>query len=207
MRRMKLNDYFEQVQVINLPDRTDRRSQMQTQLNCVNLQAKFFPAVRAVDAGDWPSAGAWGCFQSHFRVLEAASHAGARNVLVHEDDLDFVSQFPALEPEIVRQITAADWDLLYLGHLTETREPVRLELTESRGAKETVHVGRGIVASRSRKTKSPPMESANKLWPTRYGYGRGSRRPLVLATICIAPAEMGALARPSGCRGVAGVGL
>ena len=127
---MKLNDYFEQVQVINLLDRTDRRSQMQTQLNRAGLRAKFYPAVRALGAGDWPSAGAWGCFQSHFRVLESAMDAGARNLLVLEDDLDFVPQFAALEPEIVRQIAAAEWDLLYLGHLAETSEPIRLELTE-----------------------------------------------------------------------------
>ena len=126
---MKLNDYFEQVQVINLPDRTDRRRQMQTQLNRAGLRANFFPAVRAVEAGDWPSAGTWGCFQSHFRVLEGALQGGARNVLVLEDDLDFVPQFPGIEPEIVGQIAGADWDLLYLGHLVETAMPARLELT------------------------------------------------------------------------------
>ncbi len=129
---MTLNHYFDQIRVVNLPERTDRRREMQTQLNRAGVRAEFFPAVRAVAAGDWPSAGAWGCFQSHYRILESALRAGARNVLIIEDDLDFVPEFKALEPEIVRQIASAEWDVLYLGHLGESADhrPIRLELTE-----------------------------------------------------------------------------
>ncbi len=130
---MKFNDFFEQAQVINLPERRDRRRQMKSQLNRAGLDAAFFPAVRVLEAGNWPSAGAWGCFQSHFRVLEGALQAGVRNVLVMEDDLDFSTAFRQMEDEAMAQIAASDWDLLYLGHLEEDQQGAfRLELSSKR---------------------------------------------------------------------------
>ena len=94
---------FERIFVINLAHRTDRRQQMQAQLASVGVahdspQLQWFPAVRPDEAGGFPTIGARGCYLSHLGVLRAA--AGLRNVLILEDDLDFVSGFalPALEP-------------------------------------------------------------------------------------------------------------
>jgi hypothetical protein len=129
---MRLNDVFEQVRIINLPDRRDRRVQMEAQLKRAGLRADFYPAVRVTDAGDWPSTGARGCFQSHFRILEKALQGGVRNVLVIEDDLDFSAAFKELEPAAAAAIGASDWDLLYLGHPEESARGANfvLELTD-----------------------------------------------------------------------------
>ncbi len=129
---MNFNDVFENVQVINLPERRDRRRQMQFQLKGAGMRAEFFPAERAVEAGDWPSAGARGCFQSHFKILDQALRAGDPNVLILEDDLDFAPDFKHFQEQALSLIAAADWDLLYLGHLEDewTSRHFALELTD-----------------------------------------------------------------------------
>jgi len=114
---MKLNDYFERVYIVNLPERRDRRREMQAQLKRINLRASFFPAVRVSEAGDWPGLGARGCFQSHFQILQKALCSGARNVMILEDDLDFSPILQGIEKELTAMLAAGDWDLLYLGHV------------------------------------------------------------------------------------------
>ncbi len=125
---MKLNDYFDQVCIVNLPERRDRRREMQAQNKRVGLRANFFPAVRAAEQGDWPSLGARGCFQSHFRILQQAQRSGARNVLILEDDVDFSPLFKGLEEELLAKISGGDWDLLYLGHMEQLAERGGCEL-------------------------------------------------------------------------------
>ena len=61
--------------VINLEDRTDRRAEMEQQLRRVGWQAAFVAAIRPVDAGDFPSVGARGCFLSHLATLKQAGVA------------------------------------------------------------------------------------------------------------------------------------
>jgi hypothetical protein len=114
-----LNDYFERVVVINLPERRDRRREMEAQLGKFSLSAEFFPAVKVTEVGEWPGLGARGCFLSHYNVLKQALDAGARNVLLLEDDLDFSPRLPALTPELVRHLECEEWGFLYLGHIEQ----------------------------------------------------------------------------------------
>ena len=125
---MKLNELFEQVKIINLPERGDRRREMNLQLRRIGLRAEYFPAVRVSEAGSWPGIGARGCFQSHYRILQQAIHQGARNVLILEDDLDFSPMLAGLESELVERIQKADWDLLYLGHVEQVAGDGPVEL-------------------------------------------------------------------------------
>jgi len=112
-----LNEYFERTLVINLPERRDRRREMQAQLKKFNLSAEFFPAIKVTEVGDWPGLGARGCFLSHYNILKQALDAGARNVLILEDDLDFSPSLPTVTPEVLRQLEREDWGFLYLGHI------------------------------------------------------------------------------------------
>ncbi|MBS1800798.1 MAG: glycosyltransferase family 25 protein [Acidobacteria bacterium] len=118
-----LNDYFERIVVINLPERRDRRREMETQLEKFNLSAEFFPAVKVTEQGEWPSLGARGCFLSHYNVLKQALDAGARNVLIFEDDLDFSPNLPFLTPELLRLLERDAWGFLYLGHIQQLSTP------------------------------------------------------------------------------------
>ncbi len=129
---MKLNDLFHHPQVINLAHRSDRRRQVNAQLKRAGVQAGFFLAQRMTEAGDWPSAGARGCFDSHFRILEQALSANEPNVLLIEDDLEFAPDFRAVEELVMAQIAEADWDICYLGHLfaDESTPPHALERTD-----------------------------------------------------------------------------
>jgi hypothetical protein len=115
-----LDQYFERIVVINLPQRLDRRREMEAQLRNLSLQAEFFPAVQVTVQDDWPSLGARGCFLSHYTVLKNALESGVRNVLILEDDLDFSPSLPSSQPELLSQISTQPWDFLYLGHI----EPV-----------------------------------------------------------------------------------
>lgn len=132
--------YFELVSIINLPDRADRRREIESQLNRLGSAAnhgsiEFFPAIRVSATDDWPSRGARGCFLSHYTVLKQARERGLRNILVMEDDCEFKPVKAEFEHEIVRTLSESTWDIVYLGHreqsdvsgtptLISTREPI-----------------------------------------------------------------------------------
>ena len=77
--RSILSDGFEhETFVINLPYRTDRRSEMQRELSRIGWNAQFFPAIRPASAGSFSSIGAHGCFLSHLAVLKAARNSAPK---------------------------------------------------------------------------------------------------------------------------------
>ena len=115
---------FEQVFVINLPYRADRRREMSVQLARIGLgfdspSVTLFPAVRPDDAGGFDSIGARGCFMSHLHVLRAA--AGSGSVLVLEDDLDFVADVDRSLPTAIAALPSS-WGIFY-GGCREQFEP------------------------------------------------------------------------------------
>lgn len=114
---------IKRVVVINLPQRTDRLTNFQKQLDEVNWQLREVEVVRAV-RGDtvgvpegWKSGGgAFGCRQSHLRVLEDALMDGLSSVMVFEDDAFFHSpetwnyRFERFISEVPN-----DWECLMIG--------------------------------------------------------------------------------------------
>ena len=119
-----LLSYFEHVSIINLPDRVDRRKEMEQELLKLGLApqakaAEFFPAIRPSRKGDWPSLGARGGFLSHYTVLKNARDRKLRNVLVLEDDCEFASELIDSHAQIVSVLSKTPWDLLYLGHASQ----------------------------------------------------------------------------------------
>lgn len=80
----------------------------------------------------WRAGGpAWGCAQSHVRVIEEAITAGVESLLVLEDDVCFVPDFKRRLAEHMLALPA-DWDQFYLGaqylHYTG-RPPWRINAT------------------------------------------------------------------------------
>jgi hypothetical protein len=119
---MVLSDFFERIVVISLPQRDDRRSRLSEELLVSKLaeplsirweraiSGKICPPPNYFRAGP----GAWGCLQSHIRVVQDAMMDGVSSLLVLEDDL----AIHAKAPEIVRrffQELPDDWDQIYLG--------------------------------------------------------------------------------------------
>lgn len=112
---------FERITVVNLPERTDRRREMEAELAKVGVDAtdvrlRFFAANRPTEKGDWPSLGARGCFQSHLAILQQAQAAGLRNILVLEDDCDFTDRPAELRTAMLDALDKTEWDLCYIGH-------------------------------------------------------------------------------------------
>ena len=118
-----LFERVDQVWVINLPKRTDRRSQVVAELErhagsaVVLDRVEIFPAVTATDAGNFASPGIRGCFESHLAVLRAAQEAGHERVLVVEDDLAFNAQAVAALPVVADLLDGCSWDMVSLGVL------------------------------------------------------------------------------------------
>ena len=90
---MLLSDY-DRVRIINLPERSDRRRQMNKQLKIAGLtgpNVSYFPAIRPDSAGLFTSRGMYGSFLSHKAIVDEAARAN-ESVLILEDDCNFLPE-------------------------------------------------------------------------------------------------------------------
>lgn len=77
--------------------------------------------VTAVDGKKCPhpqwwrqGGGAWGCYQSHLRIIEQALNDGVKSLLIFEDDATFVDGFVEKAREFLDRLPG-DWGQAYLG--------------------------------------------------------------------------------------------
>jgi len=132
----ELKNFFERVAVISLARSGERLEAFYRELP---EPWPFSPpcVVRAIDGKKVkpppsyqakPPVGSWGCFRSHYRVLEDALNDDVESILIFEDDVAFVPRFA----ERARRFFAAlpfDWEFIYLGgkHLhREIQLPIRV---------------------------------------------------------------------------------
>lgn len=116
--RMVLFDNFDEICIINLAYRTDRRAEMRRELRRVGLEndprVMFFDAISPEGAGAFSSKGARGVFQSQLAILEQAARRG-HSVLILEDDVNFVSGAQDYQlPD--------GWSIFYGGHYASNPE-------------------------------------------------------------------------------------
>ncbi|MDJ0509798.1 MAG: glycosyltransferase family 25 protein [Crocosphaera sp.] len=114
-------NFFDQSYIINLPERLDRRRDIQKQLKrlgeCDSQHTvNFFPAIKPTALEDFPSIGARGCFLSHLEVLKKAKQQNVNNLLIMEDDLSFSSFLVHNQEAIINELQSLDWDIVYFGH-------------------------------------------------------------------------------------------
>ena len=86
-------DKIEKIIYINLDHRTDRRSEIERELATMGLSGERFSAILA-------KPGYIGCLQSHLKVLELAKQSGWKNVLLLEDDFQFIVDKSTFEQEL-----------------------------------------------------------------------------------------------------------
>lgn len=114
---------FDQVRIINLMDRLDRRREMEGQLGRVGAggpNVRFFDAHRPTTEGEFPSLGARGCFESHLAVLREARSSDVRSLLLLEDDFDFSRDGRTRAAELLEKLSALKWDFFYGAHALST---------------------------------------------------------------------------------------
>ncbi|MFN3620741.1 hypothetical protein [Sphingorhabdus sp.] len=109
---MHFINHFDQIKIINLPQRTDRRREMDRELHDIGIigdpRVEYSPAQRPSDPGKFTSVGARGCYESHKNILREAAQSN-QSVLILEDDCAFVAGARSYElPD--------DWDIFYGGY-------------------------------------------------------------------------------------------
>lgn len=121
-------DIFDEIRVINLPSRKDRRARMLGELRRVGLEndprVEFFDALSFPDAGSFTSQGARGVFHSQLEILDQAAQRG-HSVLILEDDVDFVDGVENYQ-------LAGDWAIFYGGYYAD--DPQDLHASDIVGA-------------------------------------------------------------------------
>ena len=118
---VNLKSTFERVVCINLDRRPDRWEEFQREWARVEGCFGELERLRAVDGEKVPppewyrgNRGAWGCLQSHVRILEDALQDGRQSVLILEDDAVFIAGFVPLAETFFEQLPD-DWDGVMLG--------------------------------------------------------------------------------------------
>ena len=130
-----IQDYFDKIICINLakrPDRWKQATQEFAKAGITNVQRyyaidgnpmewKYVPdgkTLNQIKPQSWD--GAAGCMASHVNIWKMAKENNWKNVLIIEDDCDFIPELQNIFNERVKQVPS-DWDLLYLGGIHETR--------------------------------------------------------------------------------------
>ena len=95
---------------INLDKRTDRREEIEQELNQMELSYERFPAIHN-------SSGSVGCGYSHLSVLKIARDRGYKNVLILEDDFTFLVSKLELEIQLEQLFNSFnEFDVCFLSY-------------------------------------------------------------------------------------------
>lgn len=112
---------FGRVEVINRPDRTDRKLALQTHLREIAwpfLDPEWHratPGNQLTPHPDWKSTkNIWAGNQSHLAIIKRAYEDGLESVLIMEDDCLYLPDFLRRVTVFLNQVPK-DWGMLYLG--------------------------------------------------------------------------------------------
>lgn len=125
---MKVFDYFDKAFCINLDSRPDRWNDALAEFKKVGIedQVERFPAVKK----EPPQTGADGCAESHIECIKLAKQQGYKNILLFEDDVEFVVSDRKIIDNFIGSLKKhANWGLVYLGsnyHPKKPTVPVRV---------------------------------------------------------------------------------
>lgn len=153
---------FDRVALVNLDKRPDRLGAFKAKIIDVPVFADFV-RYRAVegDAVTVPQfftsgGGAWGCRQSHLRILEDAIMDGVDTLLVLEDDVCFCPDFQERLTGFLR-VVPQDWHGLMLGGQNQA-EPGDTPVPGVKRATDTQRTHAYAVRGKS------PMQALYRLW-------------------------------------------
>jgi glycosyl transferase family 25 len=102
---------------INLDKRTDRREQIEKELNDYDLLFERFPACFNIE-------GIVGCTQSHLNVLKLAKQRNYKNILILEDDFTFTVSKDVFEQQLTYFFDSnIDYDVCMISYYLNSGEP------------------------------------------------------------------------------------
>lgn len=104
------NIYIDKIIYINLDNRIDRKNQIINELEKMNLKYERFPAIKNEN-------GALGCSKSHLEVIKLAKEKKYKNILVLEDDFDFLVNKDEFNNQI-NKLFQIDFDVCLLAYNT-----------------------------------------------------------------------------------------
>ena len=94
---------------INLDHRTDRKLEIEGELNAMGINYERFPAIKH------ETIGGVGCGRSHINVLKLAKERGYKRVLIFEDDFTFTLNITQFEDGI-KKLDEVDFDVCLLSY-------------------------------------------------------------------------------------------
>jgi hypothetical protein len=106
--------FFDRVYCISLDERPDRRQEADRQFRRVGLAERVEFVVVRKDPADTER----GIHASHMECFRRGGRAGARTMLVFEDDIVFDRFDPRVLADCTRFMSAADWNMFFFGCLT-----------------------------------------------------------------------------------------
>ena len=114
-----MSRFIDKIFYINLDKRTDRREQIEAELAKMGLEAERYPAIYT------PHSGILGCGYSHLNILKNSKKKGYRNVLILEDDFEFVVSKEKMESSLEEFFNSKiDYDVLMISYIIQKSEEV-----------------------------------------------------------------------------------
>jgi len=112
---MKITDYFDKAYCINLDRRPDRWEKSKKEFEKHGLDVERFSAKNGKEINlSHPYNSELGGAISHNNVIKMAKELDLENILILEDDVEFVDDINVKFQSISTQIPS-DWDMIYFG--------------------------------------------------------------------------------------------
>lgn len=132
-------EFIHKVVYINLDRRTDRRGEIENEFRRMEIEAERFPAIDR-------KPGIIGCGASHLAVLKRARDEGWPNVLILEDDFNFIVDASTLDHNLRTFFTSnTPYDVLMLSYSVNESEPLNETVSYARD----VQTASGYVVNQS----------------------------------------------------------
>lgn len=114
-----MSNNIDKIYYINLDKRTDRREEIEEELSKMGLSGERYAAIHT------PHSGIIGCGYSHLNVLKLAKEQNVKNVLILEDDFEFIVSKDTFEKELQHFFdTIPEYDVCMLSYIVQGSEEV-----------------------------------------------------------------------------------
>ena len=125
VNKYKLNDFFDNIFIINLKRRPDRLDKIKTKMHKYNIKYEIIEAIDGKDStiinmfnnlnknSKLNNSGELGCIMSHIKAISLAIERNYKNILILEDDILIHKNIDSMLWKI--NTIPANWELLYLG--------------------------------------------------------------------------------------------